>query len=103
MIVVWSLEAQDQLRQTADFIENRFGNKTKTVFLDNLYHVVSLLESFPHLGKEEPLLKGAPVLYRSLMIGRLNKIIYYINNDVLEIVAMWDTRREPKKLIEDFD
>lgn len=100
MKVVWSLEAQDQLRQTADFIENRLGDKAKTIFLDNLYHVVSLLGTFPHFGKEEPLLEGAPVAYRSLVIGRLNKIVYYINNDVIEIVALRDIRREPKKLTE---
>ena len=30
-----------------------------------------------------------------------NKIIYYIENDTVNIVAFWDTRREPKTLIKD--
>ena len=100
MKVVWSLEAHDQLRQTADFIESKFGDKAKIVFLDDLYHVVSLMEGFPHLGKEEPLLEGASVVYRSMIIGRLNKVVYYVNNDAIEVVALWDTRREPRKLTE---
>lgn len=100
MRVIWSLNAQDQLRQAADFIEKRFGKNSRTKFLDDIYHVVPLISRFPHLGKEEPLLEGASVVYRSLVIGRLNKIIYYINDNIIEIVAVWDTRREPKKLAE---
>ncbi len=68
--------------------------------MDDIYHVVPLISRFPHLGKEEPLLEGAPVVYRSIVIGRLNKIIYHINSNIIEIVTVWDTRREPKKLTE---
>ena len=103
MRVVWSLEAHDQLRQAANFIENRFGKSSRTKFLDNIYHVVPLLSKYPYLGKEEPLLEGASVVYRSLVIGRLNKIVYYINGNTIEIVALWDTRREPKKLTEELE
>lgn len=100
MRVVWSLEAHDQLRQAADFIENRFGKSSKTKFLDDPYHVVPLMSKHPYLGKEEPLLEGASVVYRSLVVGRLNKLVYHINGNIIEIVALWDTRREPKKLAE---
>lgn len=100
MKVIWSLNAQDQLRQSADYIQNKFGQKARMDFLDDVFHVVPLISSFPNLGKEEPLLEGAPVVYRSLVIGWLNKIIYHINGNTIEIVALWDTRREPKKLID---
>ncbi len=100
MKVIWSLIAQDQLRQAADYIENSFGKKARMEFLDDINHSVPLLSSFPFLGKEEPLLEGAPVAFRSLVIGRLNKFVYYINNSVIEVVALWDTRREPKKQTE---
>ena len=62
---------------------------------------MSLLESAPYLGKEEPLLENTPILYRSLVVNEINKLVYYINNDFIEIVALWDTRREPKTLIKD--
>ena len=88
MRVIWSLNAQDQLRQSADYIENRFGQKARMKFLDDIYHVVPLISNFPCLGKEEPLLEGASVVYRSLVIGRLNKIVYYINGNIIEIVAV---------------
>lgn len=37
---------------------------------------------------------------RSIVVNRLNKIVYWINGDVIEIVDFWDTRREPKKQAE---
>ena len=45
----------------------------------------------------EPLLSNRPMAYRSVVINKLNKMIYYISNtdDVIYIVDFWDTRREP--------
>ena len=44
----------------------------------------------------EPLLEGTPVLYRSIVVNRLNKLVYFIEEQTIEIVAVWDTRSEPK-------
>ena len=38
---------------------------------------------------------NATIEYRSIVVNRLNKIVYWINNDDIEIVDFWDTRREP--------
>jgi len=32
-----------------------------------------------------------------------NKLIFYVKNDTIRIVAFWDTRREPKALIKDLE
>jgi len=50
----------------------------------------------PELGKIDPLIAHRKQLYRSIIVRRLNKIVYYIKDDTIRIVAMWDTRREPK-------
>ena len=34
--------------------------------------------------------------YRSIIVRRLNKVVYYVKGDILHIAAVWDTRREPK-------
>ena len=53
-----------------------------------------LLEKTPDMGQREILLMECSEQYRSLVVGRLNKIVYYINGEQIEIVALWDTRRE---------
>lgn len=50
----------------------------------------------PELGKIDPLFAHRKQLYRSIIVRRLNKIVYYIKDDTIRITAMWDTRREPK-------
>lgn len=50
MSVIWSLYAQDQLRQSADYIENRFGQKSRMKFLDDIYRIAPQIISFPYLG-----------------------------------------------------
>lgn len=49
------------------------------------------------VGSMEPLLSNRPMAYRSVVINKLNKMIYYISNtdDVIYIVDFWDTRCEP--------
>ena len=100
MKVIWNNWSENLLRQTADYIQVEFGKEAKVKFIKDIYYITTLLEANPNLGKAEPLLANTPVLYRSLVVSRLNKIIYWINGDTIEIVDFWDTRREPKSQAE---
>ena len=51
----------------------------------------------PELGTIDSLLAYRKQQYRSIIVRRLNKIVYYIKDDTIRIAAFWDTRREPKK------
>ena len=33
--------------------------------------------------------------YRSIVVHKLFKLVYYVKDDILHIAALWDTRREP--------
>jgi len=95
MKVRWNERARTSLRNTASYILTEFGRKSNVEFLRKVYQTERLLQKNPNLGPAEPYLADAPVLYRSIVVNRLNKIIYWINDDVIEIVDFWDTRREP--------
>ena len=101
MKVVWSVQAKEGLQQTSNYIRNEFGKRSKQKFLDEVLHVASLLENNPYLGKVESLLDEAEVEYRSVVINHINKLVYFIHENTLEIVVLWDTRREPKALIDE--
>ena len=93
-------EAKKKILQTARYIQKQFGTDARVDFRNEIHLIVKLLRVNPNLGPAEPLLADAPVQYRSIVVKRLNKIVYWINSDVIEIVDFWDCRREPKKQAE---
>ena len=55
-----------------------------------------LLAANPRLGITEPLLAGRKREYRSIVVHKLFKLVYYVKDETLYIAALWDTRREPR-------
>lgn len=94
-------EAKKKILQTARYIQTQFGAHARLDFRNEVHRIVKLLHRNPNLGPVEPLLVDAPVIYRSIVVKHLNKIVYWINNDVIEIVDFWDCHREPKKQAEE--
>lgn len=87
--------AKQQIRQTAKYILKEFGKKRKDQFLQDVRHARFLIADNPFIGSMEPLLVEHATTYRSLVVNRLNKIVYYVDNDTIYIANFWDTRREP--------
>lgn len=100
MRIIVNDEAKKRIRATARYIHKKFGKKARLDFGDEIEHVVNLLHDNPCIGHAEPYFADAPVLYRSIVVNRLNKMVYWINEDVIEIVDFWDCRREPEKMAE---
>ncbi len=103
MKVKWTYQAEEQLTQTAFYIQRCFGQKERRHFLNAVYEANALLSANPNIGAVEPLLSDRPSTYRSLIVNRLNKIVYRMYEDYIEVAAFWDTRREPQKLINDVE
>ncbi|MCR4848603.1 MAG: type II toxin-antitoxin system RelE/ParE family toxin [Bacteroidales bacterium] len=97
MRVIWLPQAKEQLRNTAKYIYLTFGRNARENFILEVRQTTRLIGSNPLIGIEEPLLKGRSCSYRSLVVRHHNKIVYRILNNYVEVVAFWDTRREPKK------
>ena len=96
MKVSWSKRAGDAVVRTSIYILNTFGPKAREEFLQAVQHASELLEDNPFLGPIEPLLVQKPQQYRSVVVNRLNKIVYYVKGNTIKISAFWDTRKEPK-------
>lgn len=100
MKISWSKKAGKNVRHTASSIYLKFGHKASQGFYQKIQQASNILSTFPFIGKKEPWLLDCPVPYRSIVVNRLNKIVYYIDNDTIKIVDFWDVRREPKELVE---
>lgn len=96
----WRKKAEKQVKQTIRYCTKEFGKSTAEKFLVNIGHQVDLLVDNPQLGPIEPLLKERTCTYRSLLVHKRFKLIYYISSSkaTLYIVALWDICREPGRL-----
>lgn len=91
--------AKRQVADTARYIRREFGKKSKDSFLQKVRETRQLLADNPYLGSVEPLLAGRTQTYRSVVVGRQSKMVYYTEKDnVIYVVAFWDVRREPQAL-----
>lgn len=90
--------AKSQIRETAKYIYRTFGKTSKDNFTKNVRLTKKLIGVNPYLGKKEPLLENTPGNYRSIVVNNMNKMVYQIVNNHVEVLAFWDVRREPNSL-----
>ena len=98
MRVEWTLQAKTAVRYTIKYVEDKFGPRAKLSLAREIVVSEHILASNPRLGKIEPLLQDRAVTYRSLIVKKLNKIVYRIENDSIIIVDFWNLRRNPENL-----
>lgn len=96
MKIHWHKRAAAQLHQVEEYILRDFGERIRQEFMDEVEQATLSLGDMPTMGMIDPLFVHRKLTYRSLIVRRLNKIVYYVKGDTLHIAAFWDTRREPK-------
>jgi len=84
----------------AAYIRWRFGIKRVKQFRQDVDQTVQMIMRHPNIGSIDPLFDDRPISYRSVIINSLSKMVYFIEEETIHIVAFWDTRREPKKQAE---
>ena len=98
MTVEWTKQAKTAVRATIKYVEDNFGSRSKLSLAREIVMSEHLLASHPFMGIVEPLLEDRSITYRSLIVKRLNKMVYRIDNDCIIIVDFWNLRRNPDKL-----
>ena len=96
MKIHWHKRAAVQLHQVEEYVLRDFGEHVRREFMDEIESAVLSLADMPTQGRIDPLFAHRSREYRSIIVRRLNKVVYYVDGDVIYIVAFWDTRREPK-------
>ncbi|MBO7476721.1 MAG: type II toxin-antitoxin system RelE/ParE family toxin [Salinivirgaceae bacterium] len=97
MKILWHKRAADALHQVEEYVLCAFGEKVRYEFMNEIENAVLALADKPTIGRIDPLFAHRKQEYRSIIVRKLNKIVYYIKDDTIHIAAFWDTRREPKK------
>lgn len=96
MKILWHKRAVAQLHQVEEYVLRDFGERVRQEFMDEVERAVLSLADMPATGKIDPLFAHRKQTYRSIIVRRLNKVVYYVKDDTIHVAAFWDTRREPK-------
>lgn len=98
MQVKWYKRAAKMLDEALEYAVDVFGENTARKFYDRVKHYDSLLADNPYIGKIEPLLAHRKREYRSIVVHDCFKLIYYVVKDCVCIIALWNCRRNPRRL-----
>ena len=99
MRLIWDEEAFALVLRTADEIAEERGDRSSAKFMTDVMHSANLLIKYPNYGQKEPLLRKSKIPFRRVVIGKLNKLIYYVDGDVIKIADFWNTRMSPRTLV----
>ena len=80
--------------------DDRLSRSFMEEFMKEVKRTNRLLARNPYIGPVESLLSDLPIEYHSIVFRNINKIVYHIVDKDIEVIALWDTRREPNKQIE---
>ena len=97
MRVEWTKDANRQKEQVAEYVREQFGYKRKRKFVQDVDKAARMLKRSPGIGQIDPLFASHAATYRSVIVNGLNKMVYRVDDDVIYIVAFWDTRCEPEE------
>jgi len=95
MKVIWKPQAKMARLQIAAYILNRFGENSKKEFLLETSDTIRLLKINPYMASIDPLFEERAKTYRSIIINRRSKMVYYIEDETIYIAAFWDCRKDP--------
>ena len=96
--VVWGKKANKKRIAFLQYGEKEFGRKAAAKMNERIESYVSVLVENPHMGIRELLLCNRSKQYRSIVVHKLLKLIYYIDESrqTIYIADLWDPRREPR-------
>lgn len=101
MTYEWKKSAIAELTKATKYCAKTFGKRVAERFIDSVDRQVLLLTTNPLMGMHVPELDTPRRKYRTLLVHKLFKLVYYVDekNSALYIVSLWDVRRDPSKLI----
>lgn len=93
---IFQRRARQQFQDICDYLVSEFGVKTTEEFIDEAEQIVAILMKFPACGHPEAIEGKYP--YRSKIVGKYNKMYYYVRGNTLVIAAFVDMRMSPENI-----
>ncbi len=95
--VFWTQTALNNLKTIFEYHKNKASVKTARNLVKRIVKATYLLRTAPEMGRIEELLSHRKHQYRFIVEGNY-KIIYWIEDNIVKIATVFDTRQDPGKL-----
>lgn len=95
----WSKRAQKEYLDTLNYIHEEFGYQSAIKYAESLNKWRQWIIENPEISPIEPLLADMKHEYRSRVVSKHSKLVYYASADTVNFVAVWDMRRNPDALL----
>jgi plasmid stabilization system protein ParE len=83
--------SRQTLKQTYNFIENKFGSKIADKFINKAEKTISLIALYPYMFKSS----GIDENVRIGLISKQTSLFYRITDTSIHLLFFWDNRMEP--------
>ena len=97
--IVFSKQASNKFEKLLDYLETKWSEKVKQNFIKKFDDSVKFISLFPEATEKSNVKKG---LHRCI-ITKQTTIYYQFNSSEIQIVAIFDTRMNPKKLKQEIE
>ena len=98
--IKWHSSAREHLRKIFDYYYDNVSEEVAYSILGSILKAVRGLENASKKGAPELLLEGRKYEYRRLVVRKNYKVIYFLVENEVHIVAIWDVRQNPTTLIQ---
>lgn len=98
MKIRWTTKAENQLIEIYAYYKLNVSIKVAKSIKQSIFKRNEILLAQPKSSQVEELLKDRNYEYRYLVEGNY-KIIYWLENEIINIAVVFDCRRNPQKMI----
>jgi plasmid stabilization system protein ParE len=93
--IIYKKRFQKKLFKLLDYLKSAWGEKVADEFIARLQNRLQTLSKQPYIGVPSSIIKTV----RSILITKHNRLYYRIKDNTIEVLNMYDTRRDPEKNI----
>ena len=93
MKIIWHELAFEELASIGEKVSEMFGEKVADRVVDDIMNRISTLAANPFLGTKDERYVPFRILH-----SWHNRIFYLVKDTEIKIIAIWDNRRDEKKL-----
>ena len=96
MVVKWLAPAKESLKNISSYYKKEYTPKAAFKIITEIRLSVNKLKEFSELAAIETLLEGRTKTYRSLVVSKTYKVVYFIENKTVYVADIWDCRQHPE-------